>query len=286
MATACTESNTIRLLSSLCFDIVEAITSHVVEQYRAAMFYLATNNTMTDATETLYHVTEEAIQDTIGDSLLMCLAGWMQVWEKRSLYSDKLLELVAEEVTKRVNHSLAADIQSPSPQFDICRALLNDMVYHTAQILHGCFWRAKQIDLDGDFDFYSPDAEDLTPISSSLKNSVLPEFSGPDEVNNVECIAEAAKSDSDSAPPLFHVIEDSPSQAMEATKRASSFREEVQTFFGRRSAKVTPVSEVVQLEDGSALLPPEKKCHAINRMFSSLAKILRKPYTSCTSGGS
>lgn len=213
-------------------------------------------------------MTEDDIQDTIGDSILMCFAGWMQVWEKRSQYSDKLLELVTKEVTRRVNHSLAANILSPShAQFDICQILLCEMVFHTSKILYRCFWRAKRIDLDGDdFDFSSTEDDEPTP-----------EFSSPNDV--VEFNTEDVESDcssSDSVVPSFHVIEDSPSLAVKETKRAHTFEKNVRRFFKRRSTKVTPASEVVQ--NGSTLLHPKKQ-HAITSMFSALAKILRKLFT-------
>ncbi|CAK6955263.1 uncharacterized protein LOC122972505 isoform X2 [Scomber scombrus] len=299
LATNYINISTINWLSSMCLDVVEAISSHVLDQYRTAIYYLVSNDTMVNATEMHCHVTEDDIQDTIGDSLVLCFAAWMQVWEKRSQYSDKLLELVTKEVTKRVNHSLAANIRSPSTaQFDICQVLLSDLVYHTSQILYRCFWRAKQVDLDYDcFDFSSTEdeessaefsgsdevtdeefgTEDGESTGCSLHISVLCRFSGPDKVNNIEIFStedgESNCSSFDSSVPSFHAIEESPSPAVEATKRASTFEKNIRSFFGRKSAKVTPASEVV--ENGSTVLPPKKKRHTITRIFSSLAKILR-----------
>ena len=109
-----------------------------------------------------YLVSEEAMQCCIRDTLNVSLAEGMGVKEESSHNANKLLELVAGEVMKRVNHSITDSFYvpsfPPSPQSggsDIsCQSLVDDMVYHTAQILHRCFWRGKQLEersQDSDF---------------------------------------------------------------------------------------------------------------------------------------
>ncbi|XP_044044098.1 uncharacterized protein LOC122872228 [Siniperca chuatsi] len=85
-----------------------------------------------------------------------------------------------------------------------------------------------------------------------------------------------------------------------SSRKASSFVTKVGRFFSRKTRKVAPVceintsashSEVINLEktlENGSTPPPQRKQKrsAIMRMFSTAARILRKPFTSCISDGS
>ena len=61
-------------------------------------------------------MTEEDVEASLGNSLPQCLGEVFGVVEERSEYSDELLRLVAEEVAKRVNCTLALTGQPASFQ--------------------------------------------------------------------------------------------------------------------------------------------------------------------------
>ncbi|XP_044195586.1 uncharacterized protein LOC122972493 isoform X2 [Thunnus albacares] len=271
-----------------------------------------------------YMVHEKITKVHIGTCLHWSVGAGMGVEPKRSHNTDKLLVLVSAEVTRRVNLSLAEIFSSTAfPELHKAvesniynKSLVDDMVYHMVQILRWCLWRRKRLEEgspDDDPNLYSGadsiddieefDAEDAESISSSSESSVLPEFSGPDEVTSVEEFdaedAESICSSSEGSACSFDIIKASPRPAVDvsrienfsgqkSTGRISTFVRKVRRFFRRNTARVNPACEVIQLENGSTQTPPpkKKKRPAVTRMFSSLAKVLRKPFTSCISGGS
>ncbi|XP_071348821.1 uncharacterized protein [Trachinotus anak] len=85
---------------------------------------------------------------------------------------------------------------------------------------------------------------------------------------------------------------------LKSTEETSSFVKKVKRFFGRRHVKVSPASEVqnasvshhevLDQDNGSTPPPPSDKQTrpAIVRMFSTVARFLRKPFASCISEAS
>ncbi|XP_044195569.1 uncharacterized protein LOC122972484 isoform X6 [Thunnus albacares] len=222
LATDHTDTDTIRLLSGLCLDIVDKIThivlDNVLPQVYNSMLSLGSSNTSTtmsriDASEmdlSDYLVSEEAMQCCIRDTLNVSLAEGMGVKEESSHNANKLLELVAGEVTRRVNHSITDFFYAPSfpplPQSggsDIsCQSLLDDMVYHTAQIMHGYIWREKRFEetsQDSEFSEFSSvdeatDSEELNAEDAESICSEISDVSSPEKVTSpVESIQTAIK---------------------------------------------------------------------------------------------
>ncbi|XP_044195568.1 uncharacterized protein LOC122972484 isoform X5 [Thunnus albacares] len=222
LATAHTGTDIISLLSDLCQDVVKAITcmimDNVLPQVYNSMLSLGSSNTSTtmsriDASEmdlSDYLVSEEAMQCCIRDTLNVSLAEGMGVKEESSHNANKLLELVAGEVTRRVNHSITDFFYAPSfpplPQSggsDIsCQSLLDDMVYHTAQIMHGYIWREKRFEetsQDSEFSEFSSvdeatDSEELNAEDAESICSEISDVSSPEKVTSpVESIQTAIK---------------------------------------------------------------------------------------------
>ncbi|XP_071320964.1 uncharacterized protein [Trachinotus anak] len=85
---------------------------------------------------------------------------------------------------------------------------------------------------------------------------------------------------------------------LKSTEKTSSFGKKVKRFFSRRDTKVSPACEVsnasvsrhevIDQDGGSGPLPPSHKQTrpAIVRMFSTVARFLRKPFACCTSEAS
>ncbi|XP_067434916.1 uncharacterized protein [Thunnus thynnus] len=298
LATAHTDTDTIKLLSSLCQDVVEVITSKVgdvlLTEAHTIMHEIESSNTSTTMIDVSkkdwsdYILTEEVLELVLGNSLHACLGTVMGVMVERYHNSDELLKLVAAEVTRRVNQSLAkifpSTIFPQSPQSagsDISlESNVDDMVYHTAQILHRCIWKRQQREEDSQFS----------------------EFSGPDEVTDVE---EFNAEDSDSIfstskcsvrtfdikkacpSPVVDVSQEENFSGPKCSRRISTFVKRVGRSFRRNTAKVGPACEIIYLENGSTPQPPKmKKGLSITRIFSSLGKILTKPFISCISGES
>lgn len=275
------------------FGIIRIHKNAVTYQYclliHFASLFLFLRNRIDTPVRNYERVTEDDIQASIGNSLHVCIGAVLGVEEESSHDSDKLLELVAAEVTRRVNLSLAANGESPSPPqsqdssgSDISyQSRVDNMVYHAAYILKSCILKLNAIIESQDSDFS--------------------DFSSPDEITTVEEFssedAESIYSLSESSVHSFQIIEDSPSPTVEvsqrenisgqkSTGRTSSFVKKVRRFFNRRNARVAPGCEVAQLENRSTPPTPIKRQRpAITRIFASMARILR-PFTSCTSSGS
>eukprot|EP00064_Thunnus_orientalis_P021307 superscaffoldBa00006382_g21467 len=190
LATAHTGTDIISLLSDLCQDVVKAITcmimDNVLPQVYNSMRSLGSSNTSTtmsriDASEmdlSDYLVSEEAMQCCIRDTLNVSLAEGMGVKEESSHNANKLLELVAGE------------------------SLLDDMVYHTAQIMHGYIWREKRFEetsQDSEFSEFSSvdeatDSEELNAEDAESICSEISDVSSPEKVTSpVESIQTAIK---------------------------------------------------------------------------------------------
>lgn len=98
-------------------------------------------------------VTEEDIQASIGNSFHRCFGATLDVPQERSADSEKLVELFAAEVKKRVNRSLAVIRcnRSTSSESETSSAShTEDMVYYVIQILSWCFSRKDSFELPND----------------------------------------------------------------------------------------------------------------------------------------
>ncbi|XP_037642800.1 uncharacterized protein LOC119498211 isoform X2 [Sebastes umbrosus] len=118
--------------------------------------------------------------------------------------------------------------------------------------------------------------EDFSSLDFDVESMVEFCTEEPDIKTMVEEFS--SKGSIDSSLPSTQTQEFGSAKLEETIQKSPSFVKKVRTFF-RRKSKVTPVCDV-------ALLEKKQKCSAVIGMFGSVARILRKPFTSCISCGS
>ncbi|KAF1372635.1 hypothetical protein PFLUV_G00267950 [Perca fluviatilis] len=202
------DSATVLLLSDLCYEVVQTVCDEVLDVVAPQVndktwghisMESASNPSNTYVTMYLgesespqrehnYHsVTVEDIQASLGHSLHQCLGEALEVVEESSDDSEQLLQLVAEEVAKKVNRTLAAITQSasssPSEESDewVTPQSTKHMVFHVANILSRCVVRKYEIN----------------PPEELRLLSVSPWASSPDDEGKVEdfCLVESQSSE-------------------------------------------------------------------------------------------
>ncbi|XP_031144041.1 uncharacterized protein LOC116042055 [Sander lucioperca] len=166
------DSATVILLSDLCHEVVQTVSDKVLDVVAPQVYSKtwghtfmesASNPSNTSVTMYLdeiespqrehnYHsVTVDDIQASLGHSLHQCLGEALEVVEESSDDSEQLLQLVAEEVAKKVNRTLAVITQSTSssPLEESVECVTpqstKQMVFHVANILSRCVVRKYQI---------------------------------------------------------------------------------------------------------------------------------------------
>ncbi|TDG96868.1 hypothetical protein EPR50_G00234370 [Perca flavescens] len=166
------DSATVLLLSDLCYEVVQTVCDEVLDVvapqvYNKTLGHISMESASNPGNTSVimylgesespqrehnYHsVTVEDIQASLGHSLHQCLGEALEVVEESSDDSEQLLQLVAEEVAKKVNRTLAAITQtassSPSEESDewVTPQSTKHMVFHVANILSRCVVRKYQI---------------------------------------------------------------------------------------------------------------------------------------------
>lgn len=160
-----TDADTIMLLTEMCCKIVEMVSILILIDVAPQVHHYAQistkdagsscntsvtrNGIEAPQTERNYStVTAEDVEASVGYSLHICLGMVMKVnVKKRSDSSQQLLQLVAKEVARGVNHGLAvitnlhsASIKQlhRSVRTEIAESETRQMVYHVTQILKKC----------------------------------------------------------------------------------------------------------------------------------------------------
>ncbi|GLD64839.1 uncharacterized protein AKAME5_001635100 [Lates japonicus] len=114
---------------------------------------------------------------------------------------------------------------------------------------------------------------------SPLKVIIIEDFDEEDETENLDA-------------PAHERPERSQTDGTQRTSGGNSLVKKVWRCFRKRSSKVSPACEVKnhrevkELEKGSTPLPSRnQRCPAITTMLSSVARIFKKPFTSCSQRG-
>ncbi|XP_071319933.1 uncharacterized protein [Trachinotus anak] len=169
------DADMIKLLSTACKDILDAITVLVMEVVEPQVVARVQDNFSKDTPNNVspalirnyYCVTEEDIQATLGDSVHLSFVAVLKVQQERSI-TKKLTELFAAEVKERVNHQLTliegvesnSQPEEPKPQPQTCESHIMDMVYLIVHILK------RATDVPG-----SPEDQDSLGSNSSGSSS-------------------------------------------------------------------------------------------------------------------
>lgn len=296
-------------------------------------------------------MTEEDIEASLGNALHCCFGAAMGVAQQKSYESEKLVEMFAADVTRKVNQSLAPIVgpvsftqpQGSAAELETYASYAEDMISHVVRILRRCkmaqsFEIRYNESLDSDYsdssypdevtdveDFWLEGLEtvrteakltaflaaflkkltdhitestdtsrldvDLDTMLSRLRERAEGELrcTLPETVGNIHIpvykklcrqfgSAKLLQAAMMSTEGTFEeaVAKTLKAQLQKSTRERVSLLKTVRRFFHRRTSKVAPSSSRKNTDTQPAII----------KMFSSVARTMRKMFTCCISSGS